>query len=278
MAIITATAQDDLCRIELSGLSGTNTIYKFSSQNNFGSGEEIVLLTGTGDYFYDYLVEPGIIYAYSTDLTMSGGEAFLGSEGSFLYGKYNNLPAQVRFIYNSTVSGFSKVRKDSIVQTIGGVYPYVVRSAELGYKTFSFSGMIVSEMDNLLDFSSSYSKLISGIESSSINSLYENLYKTPYSPNQNQNFVLEKFFRKRILDWLTDGQPKIFKSDTEGIFFGKISEVSLERVENLNGLLYNVSFTFTETGPCNYSTASSIIVKNKVPAESFIHTSVAGLF
>lgn len=271
---ISITVENEHNRVKISGLSTSyaSTIERKSSLDKYTSAETFNIgLNNSNSIYYDYLVEAGVIYKYkitenSSIVYNATTPFFIGSEGAYLYGLYKNLPAQLKFIYNSQVSSFSKVRKDSIIETIGGQYPFVVRSAELGYKAFSFSGMIVSNMDSFLSFSGGeYSKLVSEgvISNSTVNTDYLNAYKSPYSPSINQNFVLEKFFRRTILNWLTDGSLKIFKSDTEGMFLGKISDVSLERVESLNGLLYNVSFSFTEVGPATYAGASAIIQLSK---------------
>lgn len=279
MAII-ISVENEHSRIKISGLSTTynSVIERVDSVNGYDEQKKTTFtLSGTsGNTFYDYVVEPGVIYKYkiteNSVLVYNQADAlFIGSEGAYLYGLHNTKPSQLKFIYNTTVSGFSKVRKDSVIETIGAKYPFVVRASELGYKTFNFSGIVVFDIDSSLGFSGGqYSKLLSDSNTSvsAVNSDYINSYKDIYNPDFNQNFVLEKFFRRNVLDWLTDGSPKIFKSDTEGMFLGKLSSVSMEPVDGLNRLLYSVSFSFTETSECTYEKASTIVSLSKRSAES----------
>jgi len=209
--------------------------------------------------------------------------------GSFLCGKDD---VQINFIHNGQISGFKQVKKDAILETIGGKYPFIIRNSSLGYKQFQFNALITfvsdptrslrgltytellskekrdSESNYILpssaqnrgadiryeDFllngpqvqSSEASPYIT-LSNNGKNSINKNMYL-----NKNDNFIIEKQFRKKIIEWLTDGNPKIFKSDTEGLFLVKLTDVGFEPVNELGRTLYTFSCIMTEIAEINY--------------------------
>lgn len=65
------------------------------------------------------------------------------------------------------------------------------------------------------------------------------------SGNSDDKIYGERRFREEVLDWLTDGKVKVFKTETEGNIMVMVSDVSMSP---LNGtrLVYTVSMTLTE--------------------------------
>jgi len=239
-------------------------------------------------YFYDYLLEPGMLYSYmlqavninksNNKVVSRGATTPIGQrvniipdfEGSYLYGTDQ---VQLNFIYNGKISGFKEVKRDAVIETIGSKYPFVVRSSDIGYKQFQFSALITSIADPLRQLTGmTYSTLMNGTDVVNINTLYEKFIlegsqqvlgdvsskyyiKTTMNDknylNKNENYLVEREFRKKVMDWLYDGKPKVFKSDTEGLFVVKITEISLEPVEEMGRILYSFSCTMTEIDEIN---------------------------
>lgn len=209
--------------------------------------------------------------------------------GSFLCGKDD---IQINFIHNGQISGFNQIKKDSIIETIGGKFPFVVRNSALGYKQFQFNALITYVSDptrslrgltytelinkNDKDSTDNFS-LSSNATNNRANIRYEDfllqgpeIYSTDVSyyltqsdngknyvgqqryMNRNDNYIIEKQFRKKIIEWLNDGNPKIFKSDTEGLFLVRVSNVSFDPVVELGRTLYTFSCTLTEIGDLTY--------------------------
>jgi hypothetical protein len=209
--------------------------------------------------------------------------------GSFLCGKDD---VQINFIHNGQISGFNQVKKDAIIETIGGKHPFVIRNSTLGYKQFQFNALITFVSDPTRSLRGlTYTELISKdkrdseknyslpldatnrganiryedfllngpqIQSSEASSYItlsnngKNVVNKSVYLNKSDNFIIEKQFRKKIIEWLTDGNPKIFKSDTEGLFLVKLTEVSFEPVVELGRLLYTFSCTMTEIADITY--------------------------
>ena len=262
-------------------------------------------------YFYDYLVEPGMLYRYkfqgaNTQNTASSVILTRGATtaenlqpqiipdftGSYLYGQGD---IQINFIYNGAINGFKEVKRDAIIETIGGKYPFVVRNSNIGYKQFQFSALITHVSDPTRSLKGlTYSELLSKIQRDPTNNYiksakaknnfvderYEDfilngsaLFNTTNPSdyvtlsdngrvlinrqnyiNRSDNFIIEKQFRKKLMDWLYDGNPKVFKSDTEGLFLVKLTDISFEPVIETGRILYTFSCTMTEIGGTDLDT------------------------
>jgi hypothetical protein len=273
--------------------------------------------SSTRKYFYDYLIEPGMLYRYKLQAATINNSGDIISRdasttpskqpriipdftGSFLYGKDD---IQINLLYDGQVSSFKNVKKDAIVETIGGKFPFVIRNSNLGYKQFQFSAMITHVSDPLRFLKGqTYTELISNLKRDSndnymlsiaakdrdVNERYEdflingpqffttstssyailsdfgknNIFKQSYMP-RTENYIVEKQFRKKLIDWLSDGTPKVFKSDTEGLFLVKITDISLEPVVELGRTLYRFSCTVTEIGEVTYENLVKYGIKKK---------------
>jgi hypothetical protein len=257
-------------------------------------------------YFYDYLVEPGMLYRYkfqgantqnsASSVILTRGATTAENlqpqiipdfTGSYLYGEGD---IQVNFIYNGAINGFREVKKDAVIETIGGKYPFVVRNSNIGYKQFQFSAIITHVSDPTRSLKGlTYSELLSKIQRDPTNNFiksakaknnfvderYEDfilngsaLFNTSNPAdyvtlsdngrvkinrqtyiNRSDNFIIEKQFRKKLMEWLYDGNPKVFKSDTEGLFLVKLTDISFEPVVETGRIIYTFSCTMTEIGP-----------------------------
>lgn len=276
---IDLTSDPDNSRIELkitpngtsSASISTISILRSSASTGIDNYYEIASLDAAqfknntvAKYFYDYFIEPGILYKYkiqgkgigfATEAFPVSGNIIQNTTGSFIIGAEN---IQLNLTYNGEVSSFREVKKDAIIETIGGKYPFVIRSSDIGYKQFGFNGMIVNASDPTRTLiGDSYSELISnsGESNTTVNTIYTDFISSE-KIEKGFNYILEKQFRKKLLDWLNDGQVKVFKSDTEGLFLVRITDVSLEPVKETGRVLYSFSSTITEVA--EYSLANLI--------------------
>ena len=60
------------------------------------------------------------------------------------------------------------------------------------------------------------------------------------------NIYLERKFRLELLDWLTNGKPKLFRSPTEGNYIVRLMNVSLTPNDTLGRMLYTFNCTAYE--------------------------------
>ena len=72
-----------------------------------------------------------------------------------------------------------------------------------------------------------------------------------------KNTNIEKEFKLEVLDWLTNGEPKLFKSPKEGNYIIRLMNVSLSPNDTLGRMLHTFSATAYEIG----DTKDIVIVK-----------------
>lgn len=93
------------------------------------------------------------------------------------------------------------------------------------------------------------------------NRLYKNLYmqkskkKEFKSFNTNlisENIHLERQFKLEVLDWLTNGEPKLFKSPTEGNYIVRLLNVSLTPNDQVGRMIHTFNATAYEIADLSY--------------------------
>ena len=117
--------------------------------------------------------------------------------------------------------------------TIGGKYPFIFRNGAVEYKEFPISGLISYLMDEDEFFISKKNDLyISGWQNT--------------TDITDENVMLERLFKLRVLDWLNDGKPKLFKSPQEGNYIVRLTNTSFSPNDTLSRMLHTFSCTATE--------------------------------
>ena len=233
-------------------------IKRSSSRDNFKKWDHIDTITikqnNVSDLtWYDYTVEPGIWYKYyiikciNTGLRVSSlkledkimtvpEDIFLDADGK-----------QLRIRYNPVVDNFSIKVSENLIETIGSKYPYVKRNGNIGYKTFSLSGTITAFMDlkeNLLQASKSQ---VYG-ESAD---LYKQ-YNQQHNITLYNDYIYERQFRRKVMDFLYANDVKLFRSLTQGNILVKLMNITFTPNVSLGRLIYNFSCTAYEIDECNF--------------------------
>ena len=153
-------------------------------------------------------------------------------EHAFLYdGK-----RQLKIKYNSKITKFTNTRLEQKIDTIGGQYPFIFRNGQVNYNEFPIGGLISYFMDE---------KHLFIPEADLITDEKTTNYTT-------DNVAQERLFKMEVLKWLNDGQPKIFRSPTEGNFIVRLLKVSLSPEQKLGNLLHNFSCTAYEIADYTY--------------------------
>lgn len=210
-------------------------------------------------------------------------------EHSFLYdGK-----RQLKIKYNPKVTSFKETLLESKTNTMGGKYPFFFRNGNVGYKEFPISGLISYQSDeeelfltneelfldntsalkrehtlkpninsndyeyfnNMLDANYAY-KLQSEYAKREKENSNENLItkqKQRTTNLTNYNITAERIFKMKVLDFLNDGKPKLFRSPGEGNFIVRLMNSSLYPNDQLGRMLHTFSTTATEIDTYNYS-------------------------
>lgn len=219
---------------------------------------------------------------------MLSNEIVANFEHSFLYdGK-----RQLKIKYNPKVTSFKDTILEQKTNTLGGKYPFFFRNGNVRYKEFPISGLIsylsdeeelfLTNDDLLLEDLNGLTRehtLKEGIKSTDYeyfnNMLDANMayklqeeYKKREKENSQENqitrkrdrttnltdynIVAERIFKMKVLDFLNDGKPKLFRSPGEGNFIVRLMNSSLSPDDKLSRMIHTFSTTATEIDEFNY--------------------------
>lgn len=211
--------------------------------------------------FYDYSVEAGCKYQYRAirknnyadwvELTkpVEIDDIVLCDKNELIILKYNPV-----------ITNFKHTTQDSVLGTLGGKYPIIRRNGDMDYRQFNLSGTIF--IDKLYNENELYVKPVG---SRPANYNYDNwtgwrqelgsliTFKEDVllkELNNSYEIANQKEFEKRarlkVMSFLTNGQPKLFKSYEEGNIIVYLSNVSFTPNKTLGRHIYDFSATVTE--------------------------------
>ena len=86
--------------------------------------------------------------------------------------------------------------------------------------------------------------------------VYDNYYYRNITTNLNtaktgENFYIERKFREFVMEWLSDGKPKLFRSETEGNMIVMITAATFTPQDKSARMTYSMSCTVTEIAEYN---------------------------
>lgn len=221
---------------------GTFEIFKTSSKDNFQNKYRIAYFTLENQDLYektfkDFTVESGYKYQYVLQQVNDYGIYSEEIESNIIEVHYEDLflfdgSRQLKIEFNPKVSSFKDTILEQKMDTIGSKYPFIFRNKTVKYKEIPISGLISYQTDD------------------------ENLFMTDdelwinddgernWTHNLiDKNIVAEKLFKLSVQQWLENGEPKLFKSPTEGNYVVRLLSVSLAPADTLGRMLH----TFTAT-------------------------------
>ena len=191
--------------------------------------------------FRDYTIEQGKKYQYAIQ---QYGDSGLYSnkiyseiiQADFEYAFLYDGKRQLKIKYNPKMTKFTNTRLEQKIDTIGGKHPFIFRNGQVNYNEFPVGGLISYFMDEEQMFMSE-----------------EEFSAQDKTTNYTvDNIVQERTFKMKVLEWLNNGEPKIFRSPTEGNFIIRLLKVSLNPETKLGNLLHNFSGTAYEIADYNY--------------------------
>ena len=253
--------------------SGNIDIQRTSSLSNFTSWEDVchrVIRNEVIDFsFKDFTVESGVFYKYAIrsvelnivdeqKIELNGGFEYMGAPHerqfnyAYLLGKNNK---QLKLCLNHQITDFTSKVSDSVQETLGGKYPVFSRNGNLRYKTFQINGLISFEQDENKNF-------ILDNELFGNNELLDLHEKQIFNDGRlrEYDFTKERFFREKVLDFLQDFSPKVYKSPSEGNLIVQITDLSFSPKGELSNLIYEFSATLTECEEYSYDN----LIKEKI--------------
>lgn len=231
---------------EFQNFTGSVIIRRTSSKSNFNIWEDVYervynVEDNINFVWYDITVQSGVWYKYAAQKKLGAGsrgavtemeEPVLAYfEDMFLIA--NNQ--QVRIRYNQQVSSMRQNIAEARTETLGAQYPYIRRNGYINYRSLSISGLITFFNDYNDTFISK-----------------DELYGDAASPlyaayNETQNitdfndYVHEREFREKIIQFLYADNIKLFKTLTEGNVLVKLMNISLSPQQSLGRYLYSFS-------------------------------------
>lgn len=236
-------------------VSGSFLISRASSKNNWNWEEirrfDLISVVPSTWFYRDCTVEQGISYKYSLQQYNSKGiysdriisnEIEADFEDMFLYDGMRQL--KIRF--NPKVTTYKKDLQEQKVETIGSKFPFITRNGNINYKEFALSGLISYQSDE--------AEMFMEVENLGLEPLTTS--SGPYGRFKTHNLVsyniaAERIFKTEVLDWLTNGKVKLFRSPAEGNFIVRLMNVSLSPTDGLSRMLHTFSATAYEIADFN---------------------------
>lgn len=202
-------------------------VFSFSLQNQKPSS-----------YSYkDFMVKQGINYRYAIQQYNYYGvvsnkslytDIFVDFEDSFL----TDGERQLRIQYNPKVSSFKDILLETKTNTIGSQYPFIFRNGNVKYKEFPISGLISCLTDKDFLF-------------------VDDLLHDSTIDLTGNNIAAERKFKLKVLEWLNNGKPKVFRSPGEGNYIVRLLNNSLTPIDSVGRMLHTFSSTASEIAQYN---------------------------
>lgn len=190
---------------------------------------------------YDTLIEDGIQYIY--EIVQSGSRQEFTYvpkfAGTLLIDKDNIFYIE----YNAKVSGFKYNLTEVVTPTLGAQFPFVRKSGNTKYRTFNIEGII-----SWLGIKNDTYNISDSISATARN----NFTYVIDLPEDNYQKYLTKENKNKVIEFLLNGKPKLFKSSGEGLAIVSLTGVGFSPNEQLGREVYSFSAVATEIAKCTY--------------------------
>lgn len=302
-------------------ISGNFIIIRTDEYSNYTYWEDLCYFTviGTKNIVYktDYTIESGIKYKYAIVKENSAGYRSIplmekNAPARWVDFQYNYIlgtKGHIRLMYDNTIQSFKKNVLQNKQDTLGGKYPTITKNGYAYYSEFQVEGLISIEQEitDYIDASgfkfksedrfigtdkicfSAYSRdnyfhrgdgldEVGDVFTYQINSL-ENINNLT-----DDYYFIERKYREIIIDFLNDGEYKLYKSPTEGNILVVLTDVSLTPKEELGRLVYSFSATAIEVDESSLKNLNEFNLINigefqeQIGDTKTIYGQVSGLF
>ena len=236
--------------------TGKIIIRRTSSESNFTIWEDmhVINLSNITKYKYEWFdetIKSGVWYNYAIqaatpaglrqDIKISKKPIMMIFDDVFLTTK----DRQLKIKFNPSINSFKKNISETKIETIGSKYPFFRRNGAIGYVEFPISGLISFQMDESQAFITKEElylnkNILKRYDKYNI----ENMENWPIT--EANDFVYEKLFRDKVMEFLYDGQVKLFRSPTEGNYLIRLTDVSFSPNEQLGRMIWSFSATASE--------------------------------
>ena len=232
--------------------TGAFKILRASEEDNYATWNEVLKFALYGQQpsrwiWKDMTVKQGVTYRYAlqqyndkglTSNRLESNPIYVDFEHAFLY----DGTRQLKIKYNPKITSFKNDILESKMDTIGGKFPFIFKNGNVKYKEFPISGLISCQLDEEFLF---------------INK--DNLGRHDFSSNlTGENIASEREFKLEVLEWLNNGQPKLFRSPSEGNYIVRLLNVSMTPNDTVGRMLHTFSATAYEIADYTYKNLSEL--------------------
>ena len=273
-----------------SGQNNLNKKYMLAradSKDNFNTWTELLDFEFSNTPFpivlwQDFTVEQGVSYQYAiyqyNDNNFYGKKItldypiYVDFEDMFLY----DGERQLKIRYNPKISSFKKVIMETKQDTIGSQYPFIFRNGHVDYKEFPISG-IITYLEDEADLFLNKSKFIKDREMEVLMQYNPQSIIFPQSVNlTGENIHNERLFKLEVLEWLTNGKPKLFRSPSEGNYLVRLLNTSLSPLsDGINRMIHtfnSTAYEIEENSIKKLKEAGFINTSFKLPPQELTHS------
>ena len=215
----------------------------------------------TKTVFRDFTIEQGKTYTYSIQ-QYNGNKIYSDRKKSnTIYADFEDIfiydgQQQLKLRFNPQISSFKTQLSETRSETIGSKYPFFFRNARIGYKVFPVTGLISMESDEN-EFFTSFKSILKQDYRAERHDVRINRKvmpnPQPHTSTLPENYVSERLFKLKVLDWLNNGKVKMFKSSSEGNYLVRFMDTSLSPENALGRMIHNVSTTAYECADYTYA-------------------------
>lgn len=232
-------------------VNGSFLLSRSSEDTNYIQWEEIsrfqlVAQAPSQWLLRDLTIEQGKNYRYSIQQYNDNGLYSNRILSNIVYADFEDMflfdgKRQLKVRYNPKVKTYKLTQLEKKMETIGSQYPFIFRNGKVNYHQFNISGLISYFMDE--------AKLFLSEEEFTIKEKTTNLIS--------ENLAQERIFKNKVLEWLTDGQPKLFRSPNEGNFIVRLINTSLTPNDKVGRMLHTFQSTAYEIAEYTYANMNS---------------------
>ena len=245
-------------------ISGLFNLLRSSSEDNYNNWYKLsnFVLTSwssTDSKFIckDYGVSQGVSYKYGIQAYNSQGVHSSIQESEIIYVDFEDMflsdgERQLRIRFNPKVSSIKNTILESKMDTLGGKYPFFFRNGNVKYKEFPISGLISTLMDENNEFIHGIEPVKKFRESTPAQDFFNEELVGKSNDLSAENFRKEREFKLEVLEWLTNGKPKLFRSPGEGSYIVRLMNTSLSPNDTLGRMIHTFSCTAYEVAECNF--------------------------
>ena len=242
--------------------SGQFVLLRAASDENYEYWNEVARFNLLGEntieqflFYKDYTVAQGVTYKYAIQSYNNQNMYSKRLVSDFIIADFEDMflsdgDRQLRIRFNPKVTSMKNTILESKTDTIGGQYPFFFRNGRVNYKEFPISGLVTMLMDENQEF-------VQGLQ---IQSSFRN--STPSKDTtintntrtalSSQNFKQERDFKHEVLEWLTNGKPKQFRSPGEGNYLIRLMNTSLTPNDQLSRMIHTFNCTAYEIDTYNF--------------------------